>query len=149
MNNCHQVALASADPYDVLLHADSPGLPARVVQQYIAKLNASIAAAGTEAGGQDGGGGSNAEPGERDGPAVKRHDRWLHMAERLRIGALSGTSGVQEFLDTSSHCVLPPNWCPGLASRGTNKRRRAVCRPAEAPGDADTQGRGGRAAGRR
>eukprot|EP01051_Picozoa_sp_SAG22_P008081 SAG22_NODE_596_length_8727_cov_107.360338_7_plen_117_part_00 len=30
-------------------------------------------------------------------------------------GALSGTV----FLDTSSPCVLPPNWCPGLASWGT------------------------------
>eukprot|EP01051_Picozoa_sp_SAG22_P017493 SAG22_NODE_2712_length_2290_cov_2.544044_1_plen_478_part_00 len=46
---------------------------------------------------------------------IQKRQPILHFTFTFPRGALSGTA----FLDTSSPCVLPPNWCPGLASWGT------------------------------
>lgn len=64
-------------------------------------------------------------------PVVRRitiRDVSVHAGSFMNcVGALSRTVA----LDTSSPCVLPPKWCPGLASRGTQgcpmRRSPASC----------------------
>jgi predicted O-linked N-acetylglucosamine transferase (SPINDLY family) len=63
------VALAAADPYDILLYTAKPEIALAVAESYVKNLTETAAGTG--------------------GLEVLRYDEWLNMAFRLRVGVLS------------------------------------------------------------
>lgn len=113
-----KVALGSADPYDVILHTETPAIAVKVAQQYIQKINGTIV--------------------DADEPPLVRYDSWLHMAARLRIGVLSadlrkhpvtqtlrGTIDALRVAGGESVSVIAFSTCPDKPEDATQQAIRA------------------------